>query len=850
MKPPIRASIVFALCLGMSLIVLSIATSYGTINSLISEAQQETAAQQKAMLLEQVVSEFKTAEFLQQRYLLGNAVADLAAYQQARAALQQAVLRVPAAQVAAGGRQDWRALENAIARRIELMEQAVMARQQVGLEAATAMVGSALNRQLHDEIDRLASRIKTSETQAVERAKEETRQTGQTVKWLILLGGLLSLGVLAWAILMIIRSQAKYRRMAEEFSDSEIMSRAVTESMAEGVVTVNQDGIIVNANSAAPHLFGYSVEGLVGRNVATLLPKRYQMGFAEFFGALASRPHGFRESDTKILGLRRDGTEFSVNASFGDVRVGGRRLFTVTLRDMTESNRISEALRNSKAQLRQLRQLRQLTDTVPVLIAYVDKQLRVQFHNKAYEEMFGLAWEQIHHKTMREVMGLPLYAQVEGHVRQVLAGHSVRYEREQVSASGERRDYAMTYSPRYSENDEQNEIIGFFSMGNDITELKRMDRMKSEFVSTVSHELRTPLTSIRGSLGLVWGGVTGELPEKAKVLIGIAKNNCERLIRLINDILDIEKIESNQIRLELQALELAPLMEQVVAANEGFAAQHNVKLQLHTTNAPIWVHVDSDRLIQVVTNLLSNAIKFSPAQGLVQIVVAGESGRARVEISDNGPGIPEEFRHRIFRKFSQADSSDTRQKGGTGLGLNISKAILECMEGSIGFTTESRVGTTFFFELPEWREAPPVTAPIGLYAVTRPRILVCEDDPDVAQLIGMMLDKGGFDADMAHTAAQVREGLKMASYAAMTLDVKLPYENGLKLIRELRQEKRTADLPILVLSVTAEESRLHADHHALAISDWLEKPLDEQRLLECLRRAIKNSRASERAESV
>ena len=309
----------------------------------------------------------------------------------------------------------------------------------------------------------------------------------------------------------------------------------------------------------------------MGRNVATLLPKRYQMGFAEFFSVLASRPPGFREPDTKILGLRRDGTEFSVNASFGDVSVGGRRLFTATLRDMTESNRISETLRNSKAQLRQLRQL---TDTIPVLISYVDKQQRVQFHNNAYEEMFGLAWEQIHHKTMREVMGHALYVQVETHVRQVLAGHPVRYEREQVCANGERRDYAMTYSPRHGENDEQDEIIGFFSVGNDITELKRMDRVKSEFVSTVSHELRAPLTSIWGSLGLVWGGVTGELPEKAKVLIGIAKNNCERLIRLINDILDIEKIESSQLRLELQALELAPLMAQVVAANEGFATQH------------------------------------------------------------------------------------------------------------------------------------------------------------------------------------------------------------------------------------------------------------------------------------
>jgi len=844
MKLAFRPSINLALCMGLSLIVLSIATSYSTINLLISKVQQETQTHETAVLLERVVSEFETAESLQRRYLLTNSAQDLAAYQQAGAGLQQALRLVHAAQAVTDGRQDWNTLEGAIAQRIGLMEQAVIARQQAGLDAATAMVGSDLNRQLHNQIDGLVSRIKSSETITLERSKEETLQTTQTVKQLILLGGLLSLSVLAWAIMMISRSQTRQRRIEEELSDSAAMCCAVTERMAEGLVTATRDGVIVNANSAARQLFGYSREDLVGRNVVTLLPTRYQMGFTAFFGALASRPCGFSESDTRVLGLRRDGTEFPVNASFGDVTVGGQRLFTATLRDMTERNRISNALRDSEAHLRQL------IDTVPALIAYIDKQQRFQFHNKAYEEAFGLARERIHNKTMLEVMGSAFFAQVGHHVLEVLGGYSVRYEREQVTASGERRDYVMTYFPRYGENDEQDEIIGFFALGNDVTELKRMDRMKSEFVSTVSHELRTPLTSIRGSLGLVWGGVTGELPEKAKSLVGIAKNNCERLIRLINDILDSEKIESGNMRFELQTLELLPLMQQAVAANEGFAAQHNVKLVMATTPDRVQVHVDSDRLIQVVTNLLSNAIKFSPTEGLVQIMVRQASGRARVEIRDSGPGIPEEFRKRIFQKFSQADSSDTRQKGGTGLGLNISKAILERMDGSIGFTTESTVGTTFFFELPEWREAPPMTAPMGLYAVARPRVLVCEDDPDLARLIGMMLDKGGFDADMAHTAAQARDYLKMESYAAMTVDIKLPYGNGLELIRELRQEKRTADLPVLVLSVTAEEVQLRGGHQGLAISDWLDKPLDEQRLLQCLRRCIKSSLADKWAESV
>ena len=840
MKLPFRATINVALGTGMVLIILSIAASYFTINSLISGTQSETEARETVLLLEQVVSEFKAAESSQRRYLLTNISGDLAAYQQARALSELALQRVHAQ---ASTSQDWRTLGEAMAQRFEFMEQAIAARQQAGQEAAAAVDGSAPNRRLHDEIDALVGRIKVAETQALESSKEASRQTAQTVKQLILLGGLLCLSVFGWAIQMIVRAQEKRRRIESRLSDSEAMSRAVTESMAEGLVTATQEGIIVNANSAARHLFGYRLDDLVGREVTMLLPTRYRMGFQAFFASLGGRQRGFREWDVKVLGLRHDGTEFPVNASFGDVNVGGRRLFTAILHDITESNRISDALRDSEAQLREL------TDAVPALIAYVDREERFRFHNRAYEEAFGLRSDQIQNRTMLEVMGSQLYEQVKSHVQEALAGYSVRYECALTPLGGERREYVMSYFPRYGEGDEQGTVIGFSSLGNDVTELKRIDRMKSEFVSTVSHELRTPLTSIRGSLGLVWGGVTGELPAQAKNLVGIAKSNCERLIRLINDILDSEKIESGKMRFELRPMELEPLLEQALLANEGFAEQHSVKLVLGRVEAPVQVCVDSDRLIQVVTNLLSNAIKFSPPGGAVQVTMRKDAGRVRVEIMDSGPGIPDEFRQRIFQKFSQADSSDTRQKGGTGLGLSISKAIIERMDGSIGFTTEARVGTTFFFELPIWREAPPVTAPMELDGITRPRVLVYEDDSDVAQLIGLMLDNGGYAVDMAHTVDQARDHLKMESYAAMTVDIRQPYEEGFSLIRELRANKRTARLPVLVLSVTAGEARQHTGSQTLGVSGWLEKPLDEQRLLDSLDRAIQANRRAKQSAS-
>lgn len=836
MKLPFRATITFALALGLFLMLLSMVSSYLTINAMLEDKRKEEEIQGKVLLLGHMVSQFKTTESLQRRYLLTFADKDLKAYREARTEVQQVLVAASGVQMEGDGSGSLRRLRELIGQRVGLMDVAVTTRQQAGLEAAVAMVGSDVNRQLHEEIEALVNRVKASETRTLEQSEEQNRQTALTVRLLILISGLLSLGLVGWTIRAVVRAQAKNRRIQAELADSEAMSRAITESMADGVVTATQEGVIVNANRAARHLFGYKLKELVEQPVVMLLPARYQMGFTAFFSALADRPVGFRESGTLVRGQRRDGTEFPVNVSFGDVTVDGRRLFTAIIRDVTESQRIAEALRDSEEQLRQL------TDSVPALIAYVDKQQRFQFHNKAYEEVFGLTREKIDGKTMLEIMGPEFYNQVRDHVEEALRGYAVRYDREQITAGGERREYAMSYFPRYGEGEEEDKVIGFFSLGTDVTELKRIDRMKSEFVSTVSHELRTPLTSIRGSLGLVSGGIAGVLPEKAKALVDIAKTNCERLIRLINDILDSEKIESGKMPFNLQPFELLPLLEQAVADNEGFAAQHKVKLVLQAPKQPLRAIVDSDRLLQVMTNLLSNAIKFSPVDGTVLVLLGRHAGRLRVEVSDNGPGIPEEFRVRIFQKFSQADSSDTRQKGGTGLGLSIAKALLERMDGTMDFKSRLDVGTTFLFELPEWREAPPVTAPMSLYGIDRPRVLVCEDDPDVAQLIGMMLDKAGFDADMAHTAAQARDYLKMESYAAMTVDLKLPYENGVDLIHSLRQDSRTANLPVVVLSVTAAEARLHVGE-SLAVSDWLEKPIDEQRLLDSVQRAIKGRRA-------
>ncbi len=366
-----------------------------------------------------------------------------------------------------------------------------------------------------------------------------------------------------------------------------------------------------------------------------------------------------------------------------------------------------------------------------------------------------------------------------------------------------------------------------YAVARDITERKKIDQMKNEFISTVSHELRTPLTSIRGSLGLVSGGLVGIIPDQAKPLINIALNNCERLVRLINDILDIEKIESGKMEFRMSPLPLLPMLEQSIEMNRAYGQQYQVSFVLEKNDLNPVVNLDGDKLIQVMSNLLSNAAKFSLPDSVVKVKLTEQDGKVRVSIIDQGSGIPEEFRTRIFTKFAQADSSDSRQKGGTGLGLNIVKAIIERMNGKIDFESEIGKGSTFYFELPEWQGNEIFVKPT---TGNEPRILICEDDPDVARLLSFMLGKAGYVTDMAFTGQQALDLLKLKKYDAMTLDLILPDRDGSSLIPLIRQQVTIKDLPIIVISVKAEETRLKLEGDGLKVLDWINKPIDPERL--------------------
>jgi signal transduction histidine kinase len=249
-------------------------------------------------------------------------------------------------------------------------------------------------------------------------------------------------------------------------------------------------------------------------------------------------------------------------------------------------------------------------------------------------------------------------------------------------------------------HDANNNLVGFGEITRDLTQSKKTELLKNEFVSVVSHELRTPLTSIHGALSLILGGAAGEFSVKALQLLEIANTNCIRLVRLINDILDIEKIEAGKIDFDLKPIELSTLIFSALSNNQMVGEQHGVHISCDQIIPGIKVNADNDRLMQVLTNLISNAVKFSPDGETVKISMSQKGHRVIVAITDKGAGIPIEFQSKVFEKFSQADSTTTRQKGGTGLGLAISKALIHKLGGTLNFISKIGDGTTFFFDLP------------------------------------------------------------------------------------------------------------------------------------------------------
>ena len=369
----------------------------------------------------------------------------------------------------------------------------------------------------------------------------------------------------------------------------------------------------------------------------------------------------------------------------------------------------------------------------------------------------------------------------------------------------------------------------------DILQLKELELLKRDFVSTVSHELRTPLTAIRGALALVLAGATGPLAARSTELLQIASQNTQRLIRLINDILDIEKMEGGHVTIHAVPCDLAGALHATIAGVRALADEAGVRLRVSAPERPT-VHGDPDKLVQVFTNLISNAIKFSPAGREVRVQLSTSDSTAIVSIADQGPGIPNEFRDRIFGKFQQAAPSGARTTGGTGLGLAIARAIVELHGGTIRFETRHGAGTTFIVELPY---APAREVRLVRERPDLPYVLIIEPESATRDALAVLC---GAICEVV-TVGSTEEALSataQAMFDTIIVDPDVSGQAGLDFVRALRESPGHGDVPVLLFAAR-EYAAAELEPLRIAPRDVVVKTVDrEHTLVDRLLRAIRS----------
>ena len=409
--------------------------------------------------------------------------------------------------------------------------------------------------------------------------------------------------------------------------------------------------------------------------------------------------------------------------------------------------------------------------------------------------------------------------------RAVTTGETVTSEEEYVLPDDSHLAIELTASAVVEDGVITGAVVAF----RDIRKRREVDRMKDEFISVVSHELRTPLTSIRGSLGLVSSGKLGTLEPKAARMLAVAAESTDRLTRLINDILDIERIESGTMPMERESIDVRELIGSAVRELQPAAQAAGVDLVWHAEEG--YVNADSDRIVQTITNLVSNAVKFSATGDAVVVRTVCVGDEVVVSITDQGRGIPADNLESIFGRFQQVDSSDARQKGGTGLGLAISKGIVEGHGGRIWVESTPGVGSVFHFALPALARGRSLTESRGA-----PAVLVCDDDPDMLAVVEGILGTAGFRTVTCSGGTEAFRIAVKQRPAVILLDLNMPLPDGRDAFRNLLLHPATSDVPVIVLSsVPPEEEPAIAARAA----GWLTKPVEAAVMVRMVSAAVR-----------
>ncbi len=605
---------------------------------------------------------------------------------------------------------------------------------------------------------------------------------------------------------------------------------AIIESSNDAIISKTLTGIIMSWNHGAEAIFGYSAAEAINRPLMMLIPPERAHEEAEILGKIGRGEH---IDHFETIRVRKDGAVIDVSVTVSPIidRDGGIIGISKIARDISERRQTERALADRQDRLSAI------FNTVVDGIITIDQDGIIETFNPAAARIFGYQPIEVIGCNVKILMPDPYHREHDDYLSRYNKGGEARVIGIGREVVGRRKDgttFPMELSVGQMGISDRRMFTGIVR---DISDRKQAEKMKTEFISTISHELRTPLTAIRGSLSLVNTGVVGDIPDDARNLTVIAEQSTDRLVRLINDILDVEKISAGQLQLDLQPIAITEQVARAVEDNQAYGEQFGVGLGLESGGTEAMVLADADRIVQIFTNLISNAVKFSPRDQTVSLsVTEPRRGWVRVSVADRGPGIPSEFRSRIFGKFAQADSSDSKAKGGTGLGLNITRNLVERMHGRIWYESEIGQGTVFHVEFPLLARTP--------LEDKRPAVLIVAGDPALAGTVSTMLDEEGFAAVVAATAAEGQKRLCERNFVAVCLDLGLSDGDGdgPSLLRELPCRADTRDLPVIAISAVVDEAKARLAEGSGEIFDWIGKPVDAAQFLASVRRASKQER--------
>jgi len=520
---------------------------------------------------------------------------------------------------------------------------------------------------------------------AIERERELEELLGGSFQHLYIML-LVTLLVSAHSLVLIRVSM----RQREALHDGAVRIQAIVNNIVDGIITVDSNGSIESINQSAEQMFGYEASEMPDKKFVELLVEACRNTYLKQLHVESDHhvKHTFLAEECEALAKRKDGSTFPIELTVNHVMVNGQQLLIHIVHDITERKQADQKLRLAAS----------VFENASEGIIVTDVDGTIQSVNPAYLTITQYTEKELIGKNPRIMQSCK---------------HSQEFYKEMWASilnsshwEGEiwnRRKNGEIFPQWLSINaifDNWGRTTNYVGVAWDISELKASQLMKEEFITTISHELRTPLTSVLGSLGVLAGNMTEQLPEQAQKLIALAHSNSRRLVRLIDDILDIEKIEAGRMTFEFELLELGTLVLRVVEDSKALADQEDVRITCLVTTSGAWVSVDADRLMQALSNLLTNAIKHSTPGDFIEVVVSSHNSMNRIEITDHGPGISEEFRGQIFKRFSQAGGVRKGWKSGTGLGLSITKLIVQHHGGHIDYRSTPGVSTTFFIDLP------------------------------------------------------------------------------------------------------------------------------------------------------